>query len=50
MELDLIEQNIILHYQRTLSRARKEMDCASMHCAGCPYLINHNCELAESLI
>jgi len=37
-------------YEEKLSNARKDMDCDSGHCSGCPYHINYGCELAESLI
>jgi hypothetical protein len=37
-------------YEKKLAYARKDMDCDSEHCSGCPYLIDGACELAESLI
>jgi len=47
--LDELE-NYYDSYRQRLENARKEMDCISGHCSGCCYLINHVCELAESLI
>ena len=32
-----------------IKEMRIQMDCKSCHCAGCPYLVNHSCELEESV-
>ena len=32
-----------------IASLRVQMDCASEHCSGCPYLIGGVCELAESV-